>query len=374
MSKRVCIFSAYYPPDWKQGGTVQSIYSITNQFNKEFIVNVFSTSDKKTYKKSFLNSKGCKINIHFFKSISVFRFSVKQFFLSYKYLKETDYVYINGLWFWSSIFAVFMSKVFNFKLIIAPRGMLLPSAFQNKIYLKYILIFFYKLISNNQKTLVHWTSLYEKRNSIYKFLKTKSIITPNHIIEKEIWKIPKLNPKSKIFTLIYLGRLHPIKNLEKLILAVNMINKKELLIRLKIIGSGKKKYKRKLVSLVKNNFKAINFKGQLNGIDRIKSIDQSHLGILVSKNEKFGISVAEILARGRPVLISSNVGIKEYISKSKACFVVNNPKIKNIKLELLKLINLYKKGKIAKLYREASDVASLNFKEKEEKFIFNMIK
>jgi len=374
VSKKVCIFSAYYPPDWKQGGTVQSIYSITNQFDKEFTVNVFCTSDKKTYKKSFFNPYGCKINIHFFKSISVFRFSAKQFFSSCKYLKDADYVYINGLWFWSSIFTIFMSKVFTFKLIIAPRGMLLPAAFENKINLKYFLLFFYKLICNKKDTIIHWTSLYEKKKSVYKFLKTRKMIVPNIITENEIWKNLKPVPKSKILSLIYIGRLHPIKNLENLILAINLINKNELLIRLKIIGSGEKKYKRKLVSLINKNFKAITFKGQLNGLARIKIIDQSHLGILVSKNENFGMSVAEILARGRPVLISSNVGIKEYIFKSRACFVVNNLNSKNIQSELIELINLFKKGKISKLYREANNIASLNFMEKNEKFIFNLIK
>ena len=64
----------------------------------------------------------------------------------------------------------------------------------------------------------------------------------------------------------------------------------------------------------------------MDGLKKIKIIDDSHLGILISNSENFGISVAEFLARGRPVIISKDIAIYELIENTNTYWLYDKNK------------------------------------------------
>jgi len=111
-------------------------------------------------------------------------------------------------------------------------------------------------------------------------------------------------PKFKDPTLIFVGRLHPQKNLKNLILAINLMRKKLPSVKLLIVGSGM--LKKDLTNLVEslklqNNVKLL---GQKTGDDLIKLYKSSHIFILPSIYEGQPLSLLEAWAAKLPVIVA----------------------------------------------------------------------
>ena len=136
-----------------------------------------------------------------------------------------------------------------------------------------------------------------------------------------------------------MGRLDPIKNIDNIIKAVLMTNENGCKVNLSIVGNGDTAYVNYLLRLASSS-PSIIFHGHLDSQARIDVIDQSHVGILVSKSENFGLSAAEFLARGRPVILGPNVAIKEFVDSSIASWICDETptSITSVLLEVLSIL------------------------------------
>ena len=108
-------------------------------------------------------------------------------------------------------------------------------------------------------------------------------------------------------TILYLGRLHPIKAIDRLIIAFsNIKNKKGF--RLVIAGDDRHAYGEELKNLCKekNILQEVSFLGHVDGEAKEKLLASSYLLILPSHTENFGNVVVEALAQGTPVIASRN--------------------------------------------------------------------
>lgn len=103
--------------------------------------------------------------------------------------------------------------------------------------------------------------------------------------------------------LLFLGRLHPVKGLENLIdswKAVSPIYKKWKLV---IAGGGSVGYEKQLRDQAKNlKVERIEFLGPVFGVEKFKLMASADLYVLPSFTENFGVSVAEAMACGTPVI------------------------------------------------------------------------
>src|SRR5690606_22314311 len=110
--------------------------------------------------------------------------------------------------------------------------------------------------------------------------------------------------------LLYVGRIHPIKSLHKLIrgLALSQIFMKSDS-KFLIVGKQEDRhnsYKEELVALI-DKLKLQNkvlFKGHLEGVEKEKAYAESYALILASETENFGNVVVEALNQGTPVIAS----------------------------------------------------------------------
>lgn len=123
--------------------------------------------------------------------------------------------------------------------------------------------------------------------------------------------------------LLFIGRINPMKGLEYFLESLLKIEKSQRLIDKKIkaiiVGAAYGVYElylRRLISMSKNlNTIKVLFSGPIYGKEKIALYDLSTIFILPSVYEPFGLVVLEAMARGKPVIISNNCGVKEVIDE-----------------------------------------------------------
>ena len=183
--------------------------------------------------------------------------------------------------------------------------------------------------------LIHCASDNEKKNILKLNKKFKTVVLPFGIENNFIKKKNKKKLKKKA---LFFSRLHKKKGLLDLISAWKDINNEDW--TLDIVGEGEEKgYLKNMVSIKK--YTNINFLDPIySNNEKIKLFNKYDFFILPTKSENFGISILESLARGVPVLTTSNTPWK-FIKKYNAGWIINkiDPELK---LTLIKIFKLKK--------------------------------
>ena len=115
---------------------------------------------------------------------------------------------------------------------------------------------------------------------------------------------------------LFLGRLHPVKNLEALIDAWPAVLGAFPGARLVIAGEGRPAY---AVSLERRAGAlgisgSVEFRGFLSGDDKDEALSTASLFVLPSHHENFGIAVIEAAAAGLPVVVSEHVQLRDFVA------------------------------------------------------------
>ncbi len=186
---------------------------------------------------------------------------------------------------------------------------------------------------------VHGTSIGTKLNNIYKewlerfiltgilydaqitvsqdFQKFKNVNKKIHYIPNgvEINRFDKIKVKKSYGpTLIFVGRLHPHKNLVNLIKAISIVKKGLPSIKLLVVGDGQQKESLKKLTKDLNLVSNILFKDEVVGEELSKLYKSSHLFILPSIYEGQPITMLEAWAAKIPVIVTAS-GDSPYLVK-----------------------------------------------------------
>ncbi|MCS7064345.1 MAG: glycosyltransferase, partial [Methylacidiphilales bacterium] len=140
--------------------------------------------------------------------------------------------------------------------------------------------------------------------------------------------------------ILFLSRIDPKKGLEILIpafAAIYPFHKDSLLI---IAGDGLRSYVQSLKALafslaLKNE---ILWTGFLSGQEKLDALAASHVFVLPSQSENFGIAAVEALASGLPVITGRGVAISEWIVAYRAGYVVEEHTTKDYTQALRKVL------------------------------------
>lgn len=132
---------------------------------------------------------------------------------------------------------------------------------------------------------------------------------------QEVHSKSRVNDES--IQLLFLSRLHPGKNLHFLLQVLAQIRDKAW--RLTVAGGGAPDYIEKIVALIQQLQLGdrVELVGQVNATQREELLRRSHLMLLPSEHENFGIVVLEALSRQVEVLLSPEVGLAEDLQHSK---------------------------------------------------------
>ena len=255
-------------------------------------------------------------------------------------LEDFDVVIVHGIWIYHS-YAVSkaiknlkkLNPNFKTKHFIYPHGML-DSYFQvdKKRILKSIRNYFYwhliesKNINNADGIIYTSVGEMEIASKTFSNYKPKQIFNLGYsvTIPNDIYK-----QKDAEEYFLFLGRYDPKKGIDTIIHAYcELCNKKVKLPKLIIAGPGlNADYGKFIQKLVRSNdFLScqIELKDMVTGAEKWQLITNAKLMILWSHQENFGVTIAESIGMGVPVLLSKQVNIWDEIVNNNAGFAEND--------------------------------------------------
>jgi glycosyltransferase involved in cell wall biosynthesis len=230
---------------------------------------------------------------------------------------EYDVIHIHSWW---NILVMVAAKICLLKganVIVAPRGMLSHYIFNSGSSKAKKLIhglFGSKLL---QKCYFHATAEAEYMECKLLIPNWKGFVLPNIIALPDA---PIIHRPNKVFTLVFLSRVHPKKGLELLFKAISQL---QFDVVLKIAGDGEEEYiaQLKQLALQLNIGNKVQWLGWKKREEKFDELMQADLFVLVSLNENFANVVVEALHMGTAVLVSEDVALASFVKKQDVGFV-----------------------------------------------------
>jgi glycosyltransferase involved in cell wall biosynthesis len=214
---------------------------------------------------------------------------------------EADLMHNHSLWMMPNVYPGWIAKKFDLPLVVSPRGTLSNWAFGSGSLVKR---WFWPLVQHpalKPATCFHATSQTEYQDIRRMGFRQAVAIIPNGI------DVPEWTPKAAgpMRTLLFLGRIHPVKGLDGLLRAWAAVQSRFPQWQLRVVGPDNRGYlltMRQLAATLK--LERVVFQGALFGADKWRAYGDADLFVLPTHSENFGMSVAEALAAGTPAIVT----------------------------------------------------------------------
>tara|TARA_B100001250_G_scaffold408325_1_gene430539 strand:+ start:460 stop:1617 length:1158 start_codon:yes stop_codon:yes gene_type:complete len=313
--KILITIGSFFPA--QKGGPDNSVFNlakvISNNTDNVQVVCLFDSINNKLKKKFDIKENSITVisnlKVIYFKYYFYRLFSPQYIWWLIKNIKNYQIIYVNSIFFYISFLVIFISGLSRKKLIISPRGELEPNAIKYKYILKKIyLAIIFKFISKKNTTILVTSKEEIKKSKKFLPPNIKYSIIENFIDLDSSDYVNIQNNKNRK-NLIYLGRIHPKKNIEELILAYSLLNDEiKNYHKLILIGTGKLNYEEKLINLISelNLIDYVEFLGHKVGNEKSKILSSSKLLVLPSHTENFGNVILEAYSCFLPCVCSSN--------------------------------------------------------------------
>ena len=295
----VLLFTEYYEPAQQAGGPITSIRNLYSVMKTHMSINIITSAYD-------LNGTIPMSNIAL-NTFSQDRYytlkDVKSCIRLGQWMQQhrDELFYINGLYTWHlSLLPALLGK----RLVIAPRGMLQASSFEEKGFLKKMYLWVYKQVLRRKQLVWQATSAAEVEEIQQYFGKRFPIQQIANIPAVPIAQVSIIEKKEKSLQLVCVALIGHMKNHMRLI---EVLQASQLPIALDLYGPIKDvAYWERCQQLINNTSSPcrIQYKGSVAPSEIAALLQQYHASILLSKGENFGHAIYESLAVGRPVLLS----------------------------------------------------------------------
>lgn len=210
--------------------------------------------------------------------------------------QNVDVIHTNGVWLMTNVYP---SWVKPRKLVVSPHGMLSPWALGHSRWKKKIFGWLWQKAALMSADMFFATS--EKE---YAEIRGAGYCQPVAVIPIGI-DVPVEVPKKQksvgeMKRIVFLGRLHPVKAIDRLIEAWNLCRAEGWEVMIAGPDGGVREELEGLVAAKK--IPRVRIVGELLGADKEKFLHEADVLALVSHSENFGASVVEALSVGIPVL------------------------------------------------------------------------
>jgi glycosyltransferase involved in cell wall biosynthesis len=208
-------------------------------------------------------------------------------------------MHFHGLWMMPNVYPGWAVRGTNCPLVMSPRGMLDPWALSWKKRRK---VLFGRTLQDpviNRVDCFHATSSAEADG-----IRTTGAEAPIAIIPIGV-DLPVIGRRAARTDrlAIYLGRLHPVKNVEGLLRAWAQTETRHPDWNLTIAGPGEVDYVAGLKTLARDlRVQRVAFRGATHGTDKAALLSSADLLVLPTFSESFGVIVAEALSYSIPVV------------------------------------------------------------------------
>lgn len=306
--KKILIFSDWFYPGYKAGGPIQScrnfIASMEDQFELSLVTSDRDLGDTQPYpgiKVDTWNNYSTKTKVFYASALSV------QQLLKLQQEVAADYIYLNSMF--SVRFAVYpllMKRAgkISATIVLSPRGMLKQSALQFSAWKKKIFLLLFRVLKVQKQIHFHATDATELAD-IKRIMGPSSVaaLIPNFPGVQKSFVAPSSKDEHSL-SVIFVGRIHPIKNLDFLLKSFQAITAE---VKLTIVAAKEDQQYwelcKGLIDALPPNIE-VNMKGNVPHDELENILLQHHLFALPTAGENFGHAIFESLAAGRPVLIS----------------------------------------------------------------------
>jgi len=238
-------------------------------------------------------------------------------------IRWADVVHLMAVYSFPTIPTLLACKLMGKPVVWSPRGMLQRWEGTRRPRLKALWELVCRICSPRRMVL-HVTSDEEGRESSKRFPTTDIALVPNGV---EVPKTIDYAEGTKGFRIVYLGRLDPIKGIENLLTACNLLGDLGASLTLTIGGSGDSNYTEKIQGYVKGLAiaKQVRMVGTVTGEAKRKLFENADVVVAPSYKENFNIVVAEALAHGVPVIASKGTPWKRVEEVGCGLWVDNDP-------------------------------------------------
>ena len=206
-------------------------------------------------------------------------------------------LHAHGLWLMPNLYPARVAQRHGVPLVVSPRGMLGAEALAFSSGRKRIAWVLGQRRALQVAQCLHATSLSELEDIRRAGLTAPAAVIPNGIHVPSVYSAPRAR------TVLYLGRIHPKKGIDRLITAWARVADRHPDWRLRIVGPTEIGYREKLERQVRELVSPrVEFCDPLYGDDKWQAYSQAGLFVLPTLNENFGMVVAEALSAGVPVV------------------------------------------------------------------------
>jgi glycosyltransferase involved in cell wall biosynthesis len=249
-------------------------------------------------------------------------------------VRAADIVHLHTLWHPLNTIARRACARHHRKYVMMPHGMLDPYSLQQRRWRKRIY-----LAASERKNLegacrLIFTTFHEQQaaRASLSWLRTGEIIPlaadepPQTAREAFVNRFPKAADRR---SLLFLGRIHPKKGLERLLTILPDIVRSHPSVLLVIAGDGEPAHVRDLESMVQaaQLEPHVLLTGPVEGQAKWAALACADIFVLPSRQENFAISVAEAMHAAVPVVITDRVNSWPYVEEAGAGVVIEEDKI-----------------------------------------------
>jgi glycosyltransferase involved in cell wall biosynthesis len=213
--------------------------------------------------------------------------------------REHCVLHAHGLWVMPNIYPAIVARRYHIPLIVAPRGMLGREALKFSRYRKYLMWYAAQRSAVAAASCLHATSEQEYLEIRNFGLRQPVAVVPNGV------DVPPMSSgvRKQQHTVLYLGRIHPKKGLDRLISAWRSLENDWPDWRLEIIGPDERGYLDELKRQARDlGLRRVSFADPVFGNRKHEAYRAADLFVMPTLNENFAMTVAEALSNGTPVI------------------------------------------------------------------------
>ena len=213
-----------------------------------------------------------------------------------------------------------ISKIFKKPFVLMVHGSDILDNWQNEKFAKKRKFAIRYALTNADKIIC--ASSYMKKQVTDLIGIHKNAIVISYGINLSKFQIQQLAPNNnKEKTILFIGNLIPLKGVDVLINAFEIVKRQIANLKLNIIGEGYLKDELKLSIKQKGLDKEITFLGIIKNKELPKYLNHCNLLCLPSRQEAFGVVLIETMACGKPVVASKIGGIVDIVQSEEAGYL-----------------------------------------------------
>jgi glycosyltransferase involved in cell wall biosynthesis len=222
--------------------------------------------------------------------------------------RRADLIHVHGLWNFTAWAGMRAAQAAGIPYVISPRGMLQPDAMAHHRALKTVA---YRAVERGhleRAALLHATSDAEARTLAGVGPRVALVANGVEATAATADEIARIRQRFDLprdaDVVTFLGRLHPIKRLDLLADAFSRLRRAGRAACLVIAGPDEDGHCRRIKPLFRDVAADVRWVGALDGADKWALLGASRVLVQCSDSESFGLSVAEALASGVPVVVT----------------------------------------------------------------------